>query len=234
MDLWIILPIAVAFIYIIMVAWFFPKILLQNRYKIKTVRDRGIKKYKTASDERGIVYEPDLGTRKYIKQYVLTDDGKQKLLKCKIADDISYIDYDVALFDGRHKVFKVLNVCDMIDEKGYTQVVVLPEETSYITIILGRVNNLQIHRPIRARVSALKAISFALIAFAMSIGSAFAIKLGLANCFGGVFRESFMKYSAGHSVTLVTSLVLCLAAVVAVACILVVRNFRINKKVRRK
>jgi hypothetical protein len=234
MDLWIILPIAVAFIYIFMVAYFFPKLLLQNRYKIKTVRDRGIKKYKTASDGRGIVYEPDLQTRKYVKQYVLTDDGKQKLLKCKIDGDISYIEYDIALFDGRHKVFKVLNVCDMIEDKGYTQPVVLPEETSYITLILSRVNNLKIDRPIRARVSAIKAIEFILIAFVMSVGCAFAIKLGLANCFGGVFRESFMKYHDGHMVTLITSLILCFVAVVVVSFIVVVRNFRINKKVRRK
>ncbi|MBE6584733.1 MAG: hypothetical protein E7649_07170 [Ruminococcaceae bacterium] len=234
MDWWIALPVAVAFMYIFTVAWLLPRFFLQNRYKIKVVRDRGIRKYKSPDDKRAIVYEPDLQTRKYIKQYVLTDDGREKVLKCKISEDISYLEYDIALFDGRHKVYKVLNVCDMIEEQGYTQPVALPAETSYVTIILSRVNNDQLHRPLRARISFVKALSFVLLSLLMSVVTAFAFKIGFANSFGGVFRQSFLGNYSGHVVTLVMSLVLCLVAVVAVSCILLVRNFRISKKVRRR
>ena len=230
MNWWIVLPIAVAFIYIIAVAWILPRIFLQNKYKIKTVRDRGIKKYKTAQDEHGIVYEPDLQTRKHVSQYVLTDDGKQKHLKCKISDSISYIEYDVALFDRHHKVFKVLNVCELVEDTGFTKSVELPEETSYVTIILNRVNNKRMGRPVRARVSVSKAIIFMLISLALSFITAFVLKQGLANSIGGVFRESFMNYAAGHVVTAIATVVLWLIATVTVTSILVAKNFCIKKR----
>jgi hypothetical protein len=233
MNWWIVLPIAVAFIYIFAVAWILPKIFLQNKYKIKTVRDRGIKKYRTANDERGIVYEPDLGTRKYVSQYVLTDDGKEKCLKCKISDKISYIEYDVALFDRNHKVFKVLNVCELIDDIGFTKSVELPQETSYVTIILNKVNNEQMRRPVRAGVSVSKAIIYMLTSLALSFVTAFTFKQGLANSIGGVFRESFMNYAGGHVVTAIATVVLWFIAAVTVSSILVAKNFCINKKVKK-
>lgn len=233
MNWWIVLPIAVAFLYIFAVAWILPKIFLQNKYKIKTVRDRGIKKYKTANDERGIVYEPDLQTRKYVSQYVLVDDGRKKQLKCKISDKIAYIEFDVALFDRNHQVFKVLNVCELVENVGFTNAVELPQETSYITIILNKVNNEQMNRPVRAGVSISKAIVFMLMSLALSFVTAFTFKQGLANSIGGVFRESFMNYMGGHIVTAIATAVLWFIAAVTVSCILVAKNFHINKKVKK-
>ena len=204
---------------------------MHNKYKIKTVKDRGIKKYKTAKDERGIVYEPDLETRKYIYQYVLTDDGKEKRLKCKIADSISYLEYDIALFDRNHKVFKVLNVCELIEEAGFTKSVELPQETSYITIILNRVDNEMMERPIRAKISVSKAIMFALLSLALSLVTAFSFKQGIAYSIGGVFRESFMNDADGRTVTVIATVILWFVAVLTVSIVLTVKNFCINKKV---
>ena len=233
MNWWILLPIAVAFLYVFVVALILPRIFLQNKYKIIVVRDRGIKKYRTQQDDRGIVYEPDLDTRKYVSQYVLTDNGKEKLLKCKISEKITYLEYDVALFDGNHNVFKVLNVCELIEDVGFTKSVILPQETSYVTIILNKVDNVDMTPPIRAKVSVVKAGIFLILSLILSLITAFTLKMGLANSIGGVFRESFMRYLDGHLHTIIATVILWLIAVIAVTIILIAKNFHINKKVNK-
>ena len=105
MGWWILLPITVSLAYIAVVALLLPRFFLQNKYKIKQVQDRGIKKYRHGDNARGIVYEPDLSLRKYIKQYVLADNGAEKSLKCMISPDIEYMEYDVALFNNKRKGF---------------------------------------------------------------------------------------------------------------------------------
>lgn len=234
MGWWILLPIVAAAAYIAVVALLLPKFFLQNKYKIKQVQDRGIKKYKSGDSARGIVYEPDLSLRKYIKQYALADDGKEKSLKCMISPDIEYMEYDIALFNNRHKVFKVLNICDIITEKGYTEKVILPDETSYVMIIPSRINNEILDRPVRLNISYPKTIAFGFITLILSVVVAFALKIGLTNALGGVFRESFLRYSSGHVETLIAALVLCVIGIIVVAVMLSFKNMQINKHVAKK
>ena len=234
MGWWILLPIVAAAAYIAVVALLLPKFFLQNKYKIKQVQDRGIKKYKSGDSARGIVYEPDLSLRKYIKQYALADDGKEKTLKCMISPDIEYMEYDIALFNNRHKVFKVLNICDIITEKGYTEKVTLPDETSYVMIIPSRINNEILDRPVRLNISYPKTIAFGFITLILSVVVAFALKIGLTNAFGGVFRESFLSYSNGHVQTLIAALLLCVIGIIVVAVMLSFKNMQIHKHVAKK
>ena len=234
MGWWILLPITVSLAYIAVVALLLPRFFLQNKYKIKQVQDRGIKKYRHGDNARGIVYEPDLSLRKYIKQYVLADNGAEKSLKCMISPDIEYMEYDVALFNNKRKVFKVLNVCDIIQENGFTDTVTLPPETSYVTIIPSRVNNERLDRSVRLKISYPKTILFGLVTLALSVAVAFAVKIGLTNAFSGVFRETFMNSFSGNVITLASSLGICAIGICVVAVMLTFKNIHINRRVKKE
>ncbi len=230
---WILLAVASAVIFIVTVAFILPKFLLQNRYKIKKIQDRGIGKFKTATDERALMFEPAISARKYVKQYLLIDREDKKFLVCQTAPGVAYLEYDIVLFNGNNKVFRVINVRDVIDESGLTKEVSLPVETSYVSLLLNVANGEKLGKRLKAMVSPLKAMAFMLITLVLSVAVAFCLKVSCSNLFGGVFRESFMNSSGGNIFTAILAVALCTIGIVAVSVVLAVRNICISK-VRRK
>ena len=234
MEWWMLLPIAATLLYIGVIAFWLPKVFLQNKFKMKTVNDRGIRKYKSDNDSIGILYEPEVGTRKYIKQYAISFDGKEKLLKCMLADDIDYIEYDVASFNRHGKIINVLNVKDVVERAGFTRSVILPKETSHVSLIISKVDDFELDVPVKLLISKGKMIAYALITVLLSVVTAFAIKTGIAFALGGVFRESFMMSAGGHIWTLVFSLLLSVAGAVFVMIALAMKNSSDNRKAAKK
>ena len=234
MDWWMLLPISAALLYIGVVAFWLPKVFLQNKFKIKSVNDRGIRKYKSGEDSKGILYEPEAATRKYIKQYALSSDGEEKLLKCMISSEIDYIEYDVATFNRFGKIINVINVKDVVEKAGFTRSVILPKETSYVTLIISKVDDIELDRPVKLLISKSKMLAYSLITILLSVLAAFVIKVGIANSLGGVFRESFMMSIEGHIWTLAISLALSIVGAIVVAIVLSVKNSSDNRKAARK
>ena len=92
MAFWIIfLAVATALFFAAMI-WLLPKVFLKSKYSFKSSADRGIKKYRLDSGGYAIVYAPHLKTRKYISQYVITEQDGKKQLKCKINKEIFYLE----------------------------------------------------------------------------------------------------------------------------------------------
>ena len=230
---WILLAVASSAVFVITVSFILPKFLLQNKYKLKKLQDRGIGKFRTASDDRAMLYEPSISARKYVKQYLLTDKGGEKTLICKISPDIAYLEYDVVLFNGNHTVFRVINVRDVIEERGFTKEIELPAETSYVSLVLNAANDEKLDKSVNVKVSPLKVLAFVGITMALSVGVAFCLKLSCSNLFGGVFRESFMNDANGNLFTAALALGLCAVGIITVTVILAIRNIFISK-VRRK
>lgn len=230
---WILLAVASAVVFVIAEAFVMPKLLLQNRYKIKEIKDRGIAKFKTDEGERALMFEPAIPLRKYLNKYILIDRNGKKVLVCKAAPDVSYLEYDVVLFNGNNKVFRVINVREVVGEDGITQEVELPIETSYVSLLLNAANGERLGKRIKAKVSPPKAIAFMLITLFLSVAVAFCLKVSSANIFGGVFRESFMNSASGNVFTAIVAVALCIVAIIMVSIILAIRNISISK-VRRK
>lgn len=234
MDWWMLLPIVATLFYMAVVAWWLPKVFLQNKFKMKTVNDRGIRKYKGSGDSIGILYEPEVGTRKYIKQYAISFDGDEKLLKCMLADDIDYIEYDIASFNRNGKIINVLNVKDVVEKAGFTRSVILPRETSYVALVISRVDNIELDVPVKLLISKGKMLAYSLITVILSVITAFAIKIGIALSLGGVFRESFMMSIDGHIWTLGFALLLSVIGAIFVAIALAVKNSSDNRRAAKK
>ena len=234
MEWWMLLPIAATLLYIGVVALWLPTVFLQNKFKMKSVNDRGIRKYKSGGDSIGILYEPEVGTRKYIKQYAISFDGEEKLLKCMLADDIDYIEYDVASFNRNGKIINVLNVKDVVEKAGFTRSVILPRETAYVALVISRVDDMELDVPVKLLISKGKMLLYSLVTVVLSVLTAFAIKIGIALSLGGVFRESFLMSLEGHILTLGFAFLLSLAGAIFVAIALAVKNSSNNRKAAKK
>lgn len=168
-----------------------PRLFLKTRYTIKKSGDRGLK-ITEEKNGRSIVYEPIVKWRKYVKQYVLAERGEKKELMCKIDPELVYLSYDVVLFNNRDEVFDVITVKELIEKKGYTKIVELPSETSYVALTVNKADNEIFPDHVTAKIKAGKIAKFLFLSAFCVLIEVFAVKVCCANIFGGVFRESFV------------------------------------------
>jgi hypothetical protein len=167
-----------------------PRMFLKTRYTVTKSGDRGIKKI-WEKNGLSIVYEPVIKWRKYISQYVLAERSGKKQLKCKVDPELSYLSYDVVLFNNRDEVFNVLTVKEKI-EGGYTKTLDLPEETSYVALNVNEADAVEFSAPMTAKVKAGKLFGFLFCCSLCIFLEVVCVKVCCANIFGGVFKESFV------------------------------------------
>ena len=191
MLFWILLLVLVSIAYALLIIWVLPKLILRSNYPITHSSDRGLKKYKFSDDDYAVVYEPSLSTRKYVTQYILAKRDGKKTFKGKIAPNVTYIDFDIALFDGSNRCFSVINSMNIVGEDGLTEDVDLPQETSYVSIIVNQVDKKQIKQKIVAKVGIFRLIVFGLSALLLSVVMAVFAMLAFSFIFGGLFKETF-------------------------------------------
>lgn len=167
-----------------------PRMFLKTRYTMTKSGDRGIKKI-WEKNGLSIVYEPVIKWRKYISQYVLAERSGKKQLKCKVDPELSYLSYDVVLFNNRDEVFNVLTVKEKI-EGAYTKTLDLPEETSYVAINVNEADAVNFSAPVTAKVKTGKLLGFLFCCSLCIFLEVVCVKVCCANIFGGVFKESFV------------------------------------------
>ena len=195
----------VAFSVLLMIA--LQRAILKLNYTINEPNDRGVKRY-IFKGKRCILYNSADENKSIIKQYLLMDDENCKVLRCKMARPVSYIDYDVMVFDKCGEVMKIVNVKENLVNSEYTRKVELPKQTAYVRIILKEANDtIYKGKPI-AFVHKKRITLYALASAVLTAFEVFFVKICCSYAFGGVFRESFMMSMDGHILTLIISLLL--------------------------
>lgn len=101
--------------------------------------DRGIRKCVFESG-RSVTYEPKLGIRKYISQYVLFEKNGEKYIKCKVNEKIKSLKYELLMYNRKNKACGILEISENLETEGYTSEVMLPCEVSYAHLQLVSVN----------------------------------------------------------------------------------------------
>ena len=193
MFFWALLLILIVIAYAILIIWALPNLVLKGKYPIEHPTDRGLKKYKFGESDYAVVYEPSLAARKYITQYVLAKKDGKKFFKCKIAPDVTFVDFDIVLFDAHEKCFLVINSMDISEPKSLPEEIELPEKTAYASIIVNQVNDRVINRAQTAQVSKGRLFGFGLLALMLSVGMSVCAMFAFSNVFGGLFRETFAE-----------------------------------------
>ena len=228
MILWSALLVLTVAASVAIASFWLPNLFLRTRYTLDKPRDRGIKKI-LEKNGQSMVFEPAVRWRKYIPQYVLAERRGKKELLCKVNEELTYLSYDIVLFNNRDEVFKVLTVKDLLKNKGYAKKVELPDETSYVCINVNQADNEKFAPPVTAKIAAGKIAKFILCCSLCLVMEVLCVMVCCANAFGGVFSELFVFDGVTVAITFVISLLLVLLNVIVSA---IAINVRGKKKIR--
>lgn len=162
-----ILLITFCLIYVFLITKPLSYFLLSPSYKKHIGTDREVVKYKFPNG-RGIVYEPHGDYKAYLEKYVLFSYGKQKYIKCQLSSNVTSLRYEIAVFNGKNKLIKVLELAENITEKRKTQTVCLPDKTAHVSVVLKSVNGKETFLTLR-HTSVVKVCAFSIITIAMTM-----------------------------------------------------------------
>ena len=204
----------ILFLFVMIVA--LPKALLKIKYRVKDPDDIGIKRC-FYNGKRCVIYEGGHEISKYIEKYLLVEGKNCKILRCKIARKISYLNYDIVIFNRYDEVIDVVNVKENLVKGGYTRRVELSEETSYVKIVIREADDLIIKRKPIAYIPFGNAILYGFLASVLTIVEIFVLKISCAYAFGGVFREVFIRSAKGTLITLFIATIIGISALISVA-----------------
>ena len=200
-------------LYVFVVSKLLPHFLLAKSYKKHETADRGIAKYNFPNG-RSVVYEPEIKYRRFLKKYVLFAYNDKKYIKCKLANDVDSIRYEVAVYNNKNKLVKVIEAAENISKKGETKNVELPADASYASVVLKRVNEEESFDTLR-RMSSLNIGIFAAITSALTV----AYGLFVRGLILKLAELAELSISVGLSFNVVSSLVVGFS--VALLCVLI-------------
>lgn len=224
MLFWILLLILISFAYALLLIFILPKLILKSNYRITRSDDRGLKKYKFSDSDYAIVYEPSLSARKYVTQYILAKKDGKKIFKGKIASNVSYIDFDIALFDAQEQCFSVVNAMELIGADGFTKEIDLPKETAYASVLINQVDKKELKKSLSVQVSISRLFLFASIALLFSIGMSICTTFAISHIFGGLFRETFAEKMITSGWVFLIPTLICAISITGACYILFSRN----------
>ena len=161
-------------LYVFIISGPLPKILLNPKYSISEVKDRGLRRF-TFDEGRAIAYQPSIHVGKYIKQYILSSNGDEKYIKCKIDERIYSIKLDVVAFNADDKAIGIIQVTEKIQHKGFMRAALLPSDAAYVTLIVKEINGAVTDQKTRLEFSWVKLAVFAALSAALSAAEALAL-----------------------------------------------------------
>lgn len=223
MFIWVLFLILTIAAYIGIASVILPRYYLKTRYTVDKSNDRGIKKVLEVNGQ-SMVFEPEIKWRKYVKQYVLSERDGEKQLTCKVSEKLTYLEMDVVLFNNQDKVFSVLKVKDLVDKKGYTKTVTLPDQTSYVSIVICKADGEQFEDHLTAKVKGGKLFKFLLSCSLIMVMEIMCLKVCCANLFGGVFKESFVLNLESTLVTLAMAVAAIVVNIIVTAIAIKIRE----------
>ena len=115
-----------------------PKYFLVLEYK-GGVNGRGLRKFSFPGG-RAVTYETHPAQRRFIPTYALIYKDGFKYLKIKSSPSVYYLNYDVVAFNTVGRVLDIINVKEHIAKSENAKSVIIPEDTSYVSLVLYKVN----------------------------------------------------------------------------------------------
>lgn len=213
----IIILVASIILFLVLMTLILPKMFLKVHYSVGEAEDRGIKRCKYKG-KRCVIYEAGPSISKYINQYLLIEGENCKILRCKTSYSIKYLEYDVVVFDRYNEVNKIINVKESLIGGDYTRRVELPLETAYVKIIPRAVDGEVFKKQRLAFIPKEKITLYTIFSIVVTVLEAFALKVGCAYAFGGVFRESFVRSSAGTGASIFLAIATGIVGMIIVIC----------------
>ena len=215
---WAIILNVFASIYVFAVSKLMPHFLFDHDYKKHTIRDRGLKKY-TFPEGRSVVYEPDIRYRSFLKKYILFEFNEKKYIKCKLSEDVDSIRYEVALYDNKDRLIKVMEIAENISGNSETKNIELPADTSYASVVLKRVNEGYTFDTLR-KISAKRIAIFSAVTAALSVAYGLLVRALLL--YIGVVADADPEFTIGLGFNVTSSLIV--GVIVILLCVFICRK----------
>lgn len=128
-------------LYVYLISKALPDICVRWQNPKKKLGDRGLRKYKFP-EGRGVVYEPEVRIRRFIKQYALIYYNGNKYLKCFINKKIRFMKYDIMVYGPASELLDIISVTERITDESFSKAVALPKDTSYVNVVLRVADNM--------------------------------------------------------------------------------------------
>lgn len=224
MLLWTLILILTILVYAFLIVWALPKLILKSKYPITAPTDRGLKKYKFNDDDYAVVYEPSLSMRKYVTQYIIAKRNGKKTFQCRIAPNVTFIDFDIVLFDAYGSCFHVINSMDIVGTDGFSEETELPAQTAYASIMVNQVNDKKMGKAQEAQIDKWRLVAFGGAALVLSVGLSVCSMYAFSNIFGGLFRETFAKTMMSSGWVFILPTLVCALCVTGACLMLLPKN----------
>ena len=176
-------------IYILLVAKILPQLCVRLATPQKRLGDRGIRKY-SFPEGRGIVYEPDIKIRKFVKQYVLVSHNGDKYIKCMVNPKVRFIKYDVIVYGPDDKLIDVISVSEAILDDGYTKAIPLPTETSYVNVVLRTADGMYKNSRHAVGYSGRSLLVFAILVMAATVVESYIVRFMVSGAITAFLENS--------------------------------------------
>ena len=169
-----------------------PKLFLKIEYSVENCLGRGVKKY-TYPNGRAVLYEPHPKYRKFVNKYMLFTSDGYKYLKCCLDKGVKNIKLSVVMFDNRGRALdSIVVTCEMQDGLE-TQAILLHQSTSYVSLQVDNVNNVNLENDTVKRCS-LKNVILYSIFVALTFFAGIAVFNILSEDILNYFNVTFLNF----------------------------------------
>ena len=225
MTVWIVVFVLIIVLAVFISVFALPRIYLKPRYTVNKSEDRCIKRVYEKNGQ-SMVFEPEEKWRGIIKQYVLSERDDKKVAVFKVDEALSYIEFNVVVFNAFGNVSEVIRVSDYVNGSGgYAKTVELPQDASYLSVNVIKADDKEFENVLPVKVSAGRKVGYIIVNALTIIMEVVASKICLANILGKEFRES-MVFNLNEAIVS-ASLAVLLILITTVAVL-------INTKLREK
>ncbi len=231
--LWSVVLAVTVIAFVVLHAVILPRWFFNVGFNVRAPIGRGVRIVREPHG-RSIVYDADVGIRKYIPQYILSERGGKKQLVCRAAQGLSFLDFDIVLFDNFNKVTGVLHVKELLNGSGYTDPVDLPDDTAYASLYLNAADGYTRKNKLSARIPGRRWLLFLVFSSVIEIFTVFVARVSIAYLFGGLFGEIFLYSAESNFIACGICLILIVLNAVFMAVAVRVRSGKKSKRAKRK
>ena len=126
-------------LYVLAVGEWLPSLLIVKRHTAGDLRDRGLKKY-VFPEGRGVVYQPSMRSRKYMKKYMLFCFEGKRYIRCMFNSEVKSAYFELLIYDNQNNIIKSVDIYAPIGNTPYTEAILIPEQTSHACVTVLQVN----------------------------------------------------------------------------------------------
>lgn len=145
-----IVAVASVILYILAVSEWLPSLLIAKRKASGALYDRGVKKY-VFPEGRGVVYQPGLASRRYMKKYMLFCYEGRKYIRCMFDPNVSSAYSEILVYDTQNNIIKTVDLFTPVGDTTYSEAILLPDQTSHVTVTVLQVNGNNVESDPRER-----------------------------------------------------------------------------------